>query len=126
MYAMVAMGADISFALNTVSKFMSKVGPLHWMAVNHIMRYLKGISDFKLYLGEEKHCLDKFLLCVLDGRYRRPVIYHILCVTLLVFKLYYGNAKNYQPLHYLQSRWCTWLLAIILGTKFDLGTFWWM
>ena len=50
MYAMVATRVDIAFVVSTVSKFMSKVGPLHWMVVKRIMRYLKGTLDLKLYL----------------------------------------------------------------------------
>jgi hypothetical protein len=30
---------------------LSKVGPLHWMAVKRIMRYLKDTLDFKLCVG---------------------------------------------------------------------------
>ena len=33
MYTKVATRAEISFLVNTVSQFMSKAGPLHWMAV---------------------------------------------------------------------------------------------
>ena len=40
MYAMVAMMVDISFAVSTVSQFMSKVGPPHWIVMKCIMRYL--------------------------------------------------------------------------------------
>ena len=37
-YARVATRADISFAVSTVIQFMSKVSPLHWMAMKRIMR----------------------------------------------------------------------------------------
>ena len=47
---MLAMRADIAFAVSTVSQFMLKAGPPHWMVVKHIMRYLKGTLDFKFFL----------------------------------------------------------------------------
>ena len=46
-YAMVATRVVVSFAVSTVSQFMSKAGPPHWMAVKRIIRYLKGTLDFK-------------------------------------------------------------------------------
>ena len=46
-YAMVDTRADIVFAMNTVSQFISKANLPHWIAVKHTLRYLKGISDFK-------------------------------------------------------------------------------
>ena len=50
MYAMVATRANIAFAVSTVSQSMSEACPPHWMAMQHIMRYLKGTLDFKLCL----------------------------------------------------------------------------
>ena len=38
----VAMRNNIAFAVSTMSQFMSRAGPPHWMAVKRIMRYLKG------------------------------------------------------------------------------------
>ena len=62
MYAMVATRADIAFAVSTMSQFILKVGPPHWMAMNCIMRYLKGTLDFKIYLKRKdialKGCCD--------------------------------------------------------------------
>ena len=55
---MYAMRADIAFAASTVSQFMSKAGPPHWMAAKCIMRYLKGTLDVKLYLGG--FCFERF------------------------------------------------------------------
>jgi hypothetical protein len=51
MYAMVATRPDLAFAVSVVSRFMSKPGPMHWMAVKRIMRYLKGTLDMKLRIG---------------------------------------------------------------------------
>ena len=59
-YAMVDMRADLAFAVSTVSQFISKVGPLHWMAVKRIMRYVKGILDFKLCIRGNDMALGGF------------------------------------------------------------------
>ena len=47
MHAMVAMRANIAFAINIISQFMLKAASQHWMAMKHIMRYLKGTFDLK-------------------------------------------------------------------------------
>ena len=60
MYAMVAMRVNIALAVSTVSQFMSKGCPPHWMAVKRIMRYLKGTLDFKLCLGGKDIVLRGF------------------------------------------------------------------
>jgi hypothetical protein len=59
-YAMVATRVVVSFAVSTVSQFMSKAGPPHWMAVKRIIRYLKGTLDFKLCLGGKDVVLRGF------------------------------------------------------------------
>jgi hypothetical protein len=51
MYAMVATRPDLAFAVSVVNRFMSKPGPMHWMAVKRIMRYLKGTIDVRLRIG---------------------------------------------------------------------------
>ena len=51
MYALVATGANIAFAVSTVNQFVSKASLPHWMAVKCIIRKLKGILDFKSCLG---------------------------------------------------------------------------
>ena len=61
MYAMVATRIDIAFVVSTVSQFMSKADPPHWMAVKRIMRYLKGTLDFKLCLGGKDIILRSLL-----------------------------------------------------------------
>jgi ATP-binding cassette subfamily B (MDR/TAP) protein 1 len=37
MYAIMATRPDLAFAVSVVSRFMSKPGPMHWMAVKQIM-----------------------------------------------------------------------------------------
>jgi hypothetical protein len=39
---------DLAFAVSTVSQFIAKAGPPHWMAVKHFLRYLKGSLELKL------------------------------------------------------------------------------
>jgi hypothetical protein len=51
MYAMVGTRPDLAFAVSTVSQFMAKASPSHWMAVKRILRYLKRSLELKLSLG---------------------------------------------------------------------------
>jgi transposase InsO family protein len=46
MYAAVGTRPDISFAVQTLSQFMSNPGPAHWTAVKRVFRYLNGTRDF--------------------------------------------------------------------------------
>ncbi|XP_046472611.1 uncharacterized protein [Neodiprion pinetum] len=39
---------DLSYAINTVSKFNNNPGKAHWSAVKRILRYLKGTSKMRL------------------------------------------------------------------------------
>jgi hypothetical protein len=49
MYATLGTRPDICFAVQSVSRFNSKPGLVHWEAVKRIFRYLKGTRD--LWLG---------------------------------------------------------------------------
>ena len=60
MCAMVATRANLAFAVSTVSQFIVKAGPSHWMVVKRIMRYLKGILAFKLCPGCKDIALRRF------------------------------------------------------------------
>ena len=48
MYAMVATRPELAFAISMVSRYMSKPGPMQWMVVQQIIRYLKGTLEMKL------------------------------------------------------------------------------
>jgi hypothetical protein len=45
MYAAVGTRPDISYAVQTLSQFLSNPGPAHWTAVKRIFRYLNGMRD---------------------------------------------------------------------------------
>ena len=48
MYLAVATRPDISYAVGVLARFNKNPGPLHWKAVKHLFRYLKGTLDYKL------------------------------------------------------------------------------
>ena len=48
MYAMVCTRPDIAHAVGVLSRFMSKPGKEHWIAVKRVFRYLRGTSDYGL------------------------------------------------------------------------------
>ena len=45
MYVMVCTRPDIAYAMGVVSKFMSRPGKQHWVAIKWILRYLMRSSD---------------------------------------------------------------------------------
>jgi hypothetical protein len=45
MYAAVGMWPNISFVVQTLSQFLSKPRPAHWMAVKCVFPYLNGMRD---------------------------------------------------------------------------------
>jgi len=52
MYLAVATRPDISYTVGVLARFSKNPGPLHWKAVKHLFRYLKGTMDYKLtYIG---------------------------------------------------------------------------
>jgi hypothetical protein len=54
MYASLGTRPDISFAVQTVSRFSKNPGLTHWDAVKRIFRYLKGTADLWLSYGVVK------------------------------------------------------------------------
>jgi hypothetical protein len=48
MFAMVVSRPDIAYAVGNVCRFMHNPGKLHWKAVQHILRYLRGHSKLGL------------------------------------------------------------------------------
>ena len=54
MYAALGTCLDIAFAVQTVSRFLTKPRSTHWEAVKWIFRYLKGTTDLWLTYGISK------------------------------------------------------------------------
>eukprot|EP00253_Pinus_taeda_P018900 PITA_18900 len=60
MYVIVCTRLDIAHAVGVLSRFMSKPGKEHWIAVKRVFRYLCGTSDYGLcYKGRLE--LDRVL-----------------------------------------------------------------
>ena len=54
MYAMLCTRPDICYAVGVVSRFQSNPGLDHWMAVKHILKYLRRTRNYMLvYSGED-------------------------------------------------------------------------
>ena len=51
MYAMLCTRPDISFAISVTSRYQSNLGNDHWMAIKHILKYLKGTKDKLIIYG---------------------------------------------------------------------------
>ena len=54
MYTSLGTHPDISFAVQTLSRFSTKPGIAHWDAVKHVFRYLKGTIDLWLSFGQKQ------------------------------------------------------------------------
>ena len=48
MYAMLCTRPDICYAVGVVSRYQSNPGPEHWIAVKHILKYLRRTRDYML------------------------------------------------------------------------------
>jgi hypothetical protein len=48
MYLAIATWPDIAYAVGVLARFNKDPGLMHWKAVKHLFRYLKGALDYKL------------------------------------------------------------------------------
>jgi len=60
MYASLGTQPDISFAVQTLSRFASNPGLAHWEAVKRVFRYLKGMHTLWLSYGGRKVDLEGY------------------------------------------------------------------
>nr|GEZ19060.1 zinc finger, CCHC-type [Tanacetum cinerariifolium] len=52
MYAMTCIRPDIAFAVGKLSKYTSNPGTQHWLAIQHVLKYLNKTIDYRLiYTG---------------------------------------------------------------------------
>ena len=54
MYAMLRTRLDICFTVGMVSRYQSNPSPEHWIAVNHILKYLRRTKDYMLMYGGDE------------------------------------------------------------------------
>jgi hypothetical protein len=52
MYAALGTRPDIAFTVSFLSQFMQNPGRTHWEAMKRVLRYLKGMRDTELVLGD--------------------------------------------------------------------------
>jgi hypothetical protein len=52
-YVAIATRPDISYAVGRLARYSSNPGLVHWTAVKHLLRYLKGTIDLKLTYAPE-------------------------------------------------------------------------
>ena len=58
MYAMLCTRLDIYSTVRVVSRFQSNLSPKHWIAVKHVLKYLRRTRDYILvYLSGDLNLL---------------------------------------------------------------------
>src|SRR5260221_5509726 len=71
MYAMLGTRPDITYAVSTLSHFLSWPGPKHVQALKHLLCYLKGSADFGIVYchdgGIIHGCESERVLCSHDS-----------------------------------------------------------
>lgn len=60
---------DIAFAASALARFNSNPGMIHWKAVKHLLRYVKGTMDMKLVYGPDPAIGDEIFVTYSDADY---------------------------------------------------------
>ncbi|XP_057468143.1 secreted RxLR effector protein 161-like [Actinidia eriantha] len=53
MYAMLCTRPDICYVVGMISRYQSNLGSEHWIAVKHVLKYLRRTRDYMLIYGSE-------------------------------------------------------------------------
>ena len=48
MYVMLCTGPNICYSVGMVNQYQSNLGPKHWQAIKHILKYLRRMRDYML------------------------------------------------------------------------------
>ncbi|GJU59039.1 retrotransposon protein, putative, ty1-copia subclass [Tanacetum coccineum] len=76
MYAVRCTRPDVAFAQNLVSRYQQNPGKLHWVAVKHILKYLRNTKDmFLVYGGNPDTELDVTGFC--DASWQCDKMYEV-------------------------------------------------
>jgi hypothetical protein len=60
MYLATTTRPDIAYTVGVLGRFNHNPGPRHWLAVKHLLRYLKGTMDYKLVYGPDEDGSELF------------------------------------------------------------------
>ena len=66
MYVMLCTRPDIYYSVGMVSRYQSNLGPKHWEAVKHILKYLRRTKDYMLVY----HCEDLIPISYTDSNFQ--------------------------------------------------------
>ena len=83
----------------------------------------EGHFGLQIMPGRQWCGLERFLRCQLGWRCKRPVIHHGVHVLCWCWSHFVKMQENNPPMHCLQRRWSTWLLAIRLRNWLAWATF---
>ncbi|XP_052206835.1 secreted RxLR effector protein 161-like [Diospyros lotus] len=61
LYAMICTRSDIAYTISVVSQYQSDPGESHWIAVKHILKYLRRTKDMLLIYGMGDFHVDGFI-----------------------------------------------------------------
>ena len=99
---------NICYALNQLSQAMVKPTKLFWKAGKHVLRYLKGTSEYGLWYRQmDEVKLHSFTDADWAGI---PTDRKITSGGILIsdLQLFLGTAGNKDPWHSVQWKWNTW------------------
>jgi len=66
LYAALGTRPDITYATSVLGRYAAQPSTLHWEAVKHLLRYLRGTSDYKLTIYDQSLGHDS-ILCYADA-----------------------------------------------------------
>lgn len=98
MYRQIATRPDLSYPVSMLSKFMADPGHAHWLAMLHILQYIKGTLDYKItYSGDNYKSLTPY--GYMDTDYAGDTDTHRLCLGHIFMQAGGPTAwgSQYQP-----------------------------
>jgi hypothetical protein len=106
MYASLGTRPNISFTVQTVSRFSTKPGLIHWDTIKWIFRYLKGTKDLWLLFGHAKMNLAGY--AVADGSMAEEGMQFLGTHLLFMEEPFIGALNIRKSSRYQQLRANTW------------------
>jgi len=67
LYAALGTRPDITYAITVLGRYAAKPSVFHWVAVKHLLRYLRGTSNYKLTIYDPDRSPESSILCYADA-----------------------------------------------------------